>query len=146
MDNEYNVDFEAILRTVRTADVLVFRFITVPQRLLIDNRSSEVDAPLVKLVPKAANAEERFKSLKMLRPRFKLPEKISAIWWPRYIKTMRETGLADEITRRIAEAGFPAAARECEEVLDELARMERAEVAKAIGGDGYRTLWPARAR
>lgn len=146
MDNEYNVDYEAILRTVRTADVLVFRFITVPQRLLIDNRTSEVDAPLVKLVPKAASAEERFKSLKVLRPRFKLPEKISAIWWPRYIKTMRESGLSDEITRRIAEAGFPAAARECEDVLDELARMERAEVAKAIGGDGYRTLWPARAR
>jgi hypothetical protein len=27
-------------------------------------------------------------------------------------------------------------------VLDELRGMERAELANAIGGEGYRTLWP----
>src|SRR3972149_3793716 len=81
MDNAYELDYGAILKTVRTAEVVAFRFVTVPERLLIDNRFSEADAPMVKLVPRVTTAEERFKSLKILRPRFRLPSKISAIWW-----------------------------------------------------------------
>ena len=113
MDNEYHLDFDQILNTIRNAEVVAFRFVTVPMRLLIDNRSSEVDAPMVKLVPKVASAEERFKSLKMLRPRFKLPNKISAIWWPRYVASLEETGVWDAIVKRIADAGYPDAAAEC---------------------------------
>ena len=143
MDNEYHLDFDQILSTIRNAEVVAFRFVTVPMRLLIDNRSSEVDAPMVKLVPKVASAEERFKSLKMLRPRFKLPNKISAIWWPRYVASLEETGVWDAIVKRIADAGYPDAAAECADLLSELKRMEREEIANAIAGEGYRTLWPA---
>jgi hypothetical protein len=143
MDNEYHIDFDQILNTIRNAEVVAFRFVTVPMRLLIDNRSSEIDAPMVKLVPKVASAEERFKSLKMLRPRFKLPNKISAIWWPRYVASLEETGVWDAIVKRIADAGYPDAAAECADILAELKRMEREEIANAIHGEGYRTLWPA---
>jgi len=143
MDNEYHIDFDQILNTIRNAEVVAFRFVTVPMRLLIDNRSSEIDAPMVKLVPKVASAEERFKSLKMLRPRFKLPNKISAIWWPRYVASLEETGVWDAIVKRIADGGYPDAAAECADILAELRRMEREEIANAIQGEGYRTLWPA---
>lgn len=146
MDNEYHLDREAILRTVRSADVVAFRFVTVPMRLLVDNRFTEKDAPMVKLVPKVDSAEERFKSLKMLRPRFKLPQKISAIWWPRHIATLRETGIWDAMVERIVANGFPAMSARCDDVFDELRRMERMEVVNAIGGEGYRTLWPAQRR
>jgi hypothetical protein len=143
MDNAYDLDYGAILKTVRTAEVVAFRFVTVPERLLIDNRFSESDAPMVKLVPRVTTAEERFKSLKILRPRFRLPSKISAIWWPRYINGFVESGVWDAIVARIAENGFADAARECDEILAELRRMERAEMFNAIAGEGYRTLWPA---
>ena len=143
MDNEYNLDYETILRTVREGDVLAFRFVTVPMRLLIDNRFTEVDPPMLKLVPKAASAEERFKSLKVLRPRFKLPSKISAIWWPRTIESLRDAGIWEAIVDRILSNGFHEAAKECDELLAELRKLERAEMADAIGGSGYRTLWPA---
>jgi hypothetical protein len=143
MDNEYQLDFDQILTTVRNAEVVAFRFVTVPMRLLIDNRTNEIDPPMVKLVPRVTSAEERFKSLKMLRPRFKLPNKISAIWWPRYIASLEETGVWDAIVSRVADAGFPDAAAECATILAELKRMEREEVANAIAGEGYRTLWPA---
>ncbi|MBI5288396.1 MAG: hypothetical protein HY873_05445 [Chloroflexi bacterium] len=146
MDNEYHLDREAILRTVRTADVVAFRFVTVPMRLLVDYRFTEKDAPMVKVVPKVDSAEERFKSLKMLRPRFKLPQKISAIWWPRHIATLRETGIWDAMVDRIVESGFQAMSTRCDEVFEELRRMERMEVVNAIGGEGYRTLWPAQRR
>jgi hypothetical protein len=143
MDNEYQLDFDQIFNTIRTSEVVAFRFVTVPMRLLIDNRSNEVDPPMVKLVPRVVSAEERFKSLKMLRPRFKLPNKISAIWWPRYVASLEETGVWDALVKRIADAGFNEAAAECASVLDELKRMEREELANAIAGEGYRTLWPA---
>jgi len=143
MDNTYHLDYEAILNTVRDAEVVAFRFVTVPDRLLIDNRFNETEGPMVKLVPKVSTAEERFKSLKMLRPRFRLPSKISAIWWPRYINGLAESGVWDAIVDRIANNGFPDAARACDDILNELRRLERMEMFNAIGGEGYRTLWPA---
>ncbi len=142
MDNSYHLDYDAILKTVRTVDVVAFRFVTVQERLLIDNRFSDADPPMVKLVPKVTSAEERFKSLKVLRPRFKLPNKITAIWWPRYINGLVESSVWDAIVDRVAGNGFEEAACECDAVLLELRRLERAEMANAIGGEGYRTLWP----
>jgi hypothetical protein len=142
MDNEYRVDYGEILKTVRNAEVLTIRFVTVPDRLLIDNRHSDVDAPLVKLVPKVDSAEERFKSLKVLRPRFRLPNKISAIWWPRYVHSLREHGVWDAIVQRIIDSGYPASAADCEEILRDLLQKERLELHRAIVGEGYQTLWP----
>lgn len=143
MDTEYHLDYDAIIKTVSQAEVIAFRFVTVPMRLLIDNRFSDADAPMVKLVPPAGSAEERFKSLKVLRPRFRLPQKISAIWWPRYVNGLIETGVWDAITGRITENGYTSVVRDCDELLREMRRMERAEMVNAIGGAGYRTLWPA---
>lgn len=142
MDNEYQLDYDEILKTVREADVVMLRFLTVPMRLLIDNRTSDVDGPMVKLVPKVENAEARFKSLKALRPRFKLPRKISAIWWPRYVRSLPAHGVWDAMVGRIVASGYPAAAAECEEALRELLRLERAEMRNAIIGEGYQALWP----
>lgn len=143
MDTEYHLDYDAILKTVRKADVIAFRFVTVPMRLLIDNRFTDNDPPMLKLVPPAGSAEERFKSLKKLRPRFRLPQRISAIWWPRYINGVVESGIWDAIVQRNIDNGFPAIAAQCDELLRELRRMERMEMVNAIGGEGYRTLWPA---
>jgi hypothetical protein len=144
MDNAYHLDIDAIIKTVRTAEVVAVRFVTVPMRLLIDNRYTDVDPPMVKLVPRAASAEERFKSVKVLRPRFRLPNKISAIWWPRYVQGLVDSGVWDALVRRIAENGFDSVADECDALLDELRRLERLEMVNAIAGEGYRTLWPAR--
>lgn len=146
MDNEYRLDYGEILKTVRSAEVILFRFVTVPQRLLIDNRTSDVDAPMLKVVPRAKDAEDRFKSLKILRPRFRLPQKISAVWWPRYVERLTEDGVWEAVLQRVIDAGHPETAEEAAIVLEELRRMERAELANAIGGEGYRTLWPARTR
>lgn len=141
MDNDFFLDYEEIKKTVQNAEVVTFRFVIVNQRLLIDNRYSEIDPPLVKLVPRATSIEDRFRSLKQLRPRFRLPEKISAIWWPKFIETMLQRGVWDVIVQRIVEAGFAEAAKECESVLGELRELERQEIRNAISGEGYQALW-----
>lgn len=141
MDNDFFLDYDEIIKTVGTAEVVTFRFVVVNQRLLIDNRSSEIDPPLVKLVPRATSIEERFRSLKQLRPRFRLPEKISAIWWPKFVDTMVQRGVWEAIVQRIVDAGFAEAAQECEGVLAELRDLERQEIRNAIIGEGYQDLW-----
>src|SRR3990170_5888144 len=133
MDNDYPLDLDEILQTIR--------FVTVNRRLLFDSRHTEIDAPLVRLVSPAASVEERFRSLKRLRPRFRLPDKITAIWWPKYISTLVGSGVWDCLMARVAESGFARAVEESEEVLRDLLQMERDEVRRAILGEGYQTIW-----
>lgn len=141
MDNEFELDYDEIINTINTAEVVTFRFVVVPERLLFDTRSSEVDPPLVKLVPRATSVEDRFRALKQLRPRFKLPEKISAIWWPRPIETLVNSGVWDAIVQRVDDAGFSEAAEDCGGVLEELRASERKELYNALTGEGYQSLW-----
>lgn len=141
MDNDYPLNLDEILRTIQSAEVLTVRFALIEKRLLIDNRSNEIDGPLIKLVARVASAEERFRNLRQLRPRFKLPEKITAIMWPKYVSTLESTGIWAAITRRMAESGFPIAVRQCADVLAELTTMERQEIRNAVTGTGFQTIW-----
>lgn len=144
MDNDYFLDLNEIIETVRSADVFTFRFVIVSQRLLVDGRHTEIDPPLVKVVSPVASIEERFRNLKRLRPRFRSPEKITSIWWPRYINSLVDSGVWSALVERFAGVGFPEAARRCEEVLQELKDLERVEIRSAVRGQAYRTLWERR--
>ena len=141
MDNDFVIDFDAILDAIDNADVITIRFLIVPRRLLIDARHSEREGPLVKVVPRARSLEERFKSIKKLRPRFRLPDKISAVWWPKRVDGLVSAGIWERIVKRVSEAGFPHAAEECQRVLDDLVCEERAEIRNAVAGAGYQSLW-----
>ena len=141
MDTDYAIDLGAIFDVIDNAEVITFRFVTVQQRLLFDARHSEMDGPLLQLVPRAGSLAERFKAIKQLRPRFKLPAKITAIWWPRYVHSLVDTGVWERVVRRIEQAGYPQIAAEAEETLRELVQRERAETYNAITGNGYHTIW-----
>ena len=141
MDNDYAIDLEQIIHTILTSEVLTIRFALLEKRLLIDNRYNEIDGPMVKLVPRVNSYEERFRNLRRMRPRFKLPEKITAIWWPKYISTLDTTGVWPALTHRIAATGFSASVREAEDAFRELRDMERGEIRRAVSGEGFQTLW-----
>lgn len=141
MDNDYILNLEEILRTVETAEVVRIRFGLLDKRLLIDNRYSEYEGPMVKVVNRAGSSEESFRSLKRLRPRFPLPEKMTAIMWPKYVSTLQSTGVWQAIVSRVAEAGHPESARQCDDVLQELLKLEKQEIRNAISGEGFQTVW-----
>jgi hypothetical protein len=141
MDNDFLLDYDEITKTIKTAEVITIRFVVVSERLLIDNRSSEVDPPLVQVVPRVTSIEDRFRDLKKLRPRFRLPERINAIWWPKYVDRLVERGIWDAVVQRIVDAGFPQAASRCAGVIEELRTLERREIRNALVGDGYQSLW-----
>src|SRR3972149_3488150 len=103
--DDYGLDIEEETRVIDAAEVLVVRFAILDKRLLIDSRTNENEGPLIVVVPKAGSVEERFKSLKKLRPRFPLPEKIMSFMWPRHIDTLRNSGVWGKIGRRMGSLG-----------------------------------------
>jgi hypothetical protein len=144
VDNDFNVDLEEIASTIQTHEVVIVRFITVGQRLLLDFRSSEIDGPAVRLVEPVRNVQERYKSLRQLRPRFGDPEKIVAVFWPRFAGSMETTGVWRQIAERIIETGHAESVREAADVMAELMELEREQQRAAIrGGELFKTLWSA---
>ncbi len=143
--DDYGLDMDEVTRVIDTADVLVVRFAILDKRLLVDTRTNDNDGPLIAVVDKAGSVEERFKSLKKLRPRFSLPEKIMSFMWPRHIDTFRRSGLAKRITDRLVSLGGEDMVAHAEKAFDELASREKREVVTAIrGGESYQTLWERR--
>jgi len=143
--DEFGMDLGEVMEVIDTAEVLVIRFAILDKRLLIDARHDEVDGPLVKLVPKTSSVEERFRSLRELRSRFPLPEKIVSFSWPRQVETFRLAGLWARIVDRLIASGHAGVKEQCEAIFGELVNEEKAEVMTAIrGGPSYQSLWQRR--
>ena len=146
MDNDFSMDLRDLARTIDTNDVITMRFVTFGRRLLLDFRSTEIDGPLVKVVDPVKSARARYESLKELRPRFESPEKIVAIAWPRFARSLGTTDVWDAVMRRIVDSGHPEAVRAAERALEEIGTLEVHAQRSAIRGEGFRTLWSAEAR
>jgi hypothetical protein len=141
MDNDYGIDVQEVIRVIGTSDVLMLRFVIVPQRLLLDSRHSNLDGPMLKVVPRVSGARERFRELRRLRPRFSLPDRITAVAWPRRVASLATSGVWTVVEERMTASGFPEAAKQAADVFDELMRLEQLEIRNAIRGEGYHTQW-----
>jgi hypothetical protein len=144
VDNDFNVDLAEIVATVRTHDVVIIRFITIGERLMLDFRSSGIDGPLVKLVEPVRSVQERYRHLRQMRPRFSDPQKIVSVFWPRFARSLEETGVWQEIIARVVDAGHPDAVRDAERELSAVLERERAHQRDAVAGsERFKTLWSA---
>jgi hypothetical protein len=139
---DFGIDLDEIRRVIDAADVLVVRLSVTDRRLLIDARTNDEHGPMIKVVPPAASAEERFRSLKMMRPRFRVPERILTFQWPRHARALRESGIWDHVAHRLVALGRSGTAAQCDQAYRELLDEERkVEVAAIKGGEGFQTLW-----
>jgi hypothetical protein len=141
MDTDNPIDLRAVFEVIDSAELITFRFVTIPHRLLFDTRHNEMEGPLLRLVPRADSLSERLKAIKQMRPRFRLPERINRVWWPKYVRTLADSGAWDRILRRIGSCGYPQIADRAAGVFREMVRKERAEAYNAITGAGYHSLW-----
>ncbi|MHB8376447.1 MAG: hypothetical protein ACYDEB_05775 [Dehalococcoidia bacterium] len=142
MKADFGIDLDEVRRVIDAADVLVVRFSITNRRLLVDARTSADEGPMIKVVPQASSAEERFRSLKILRPRFRVPERILTFHWPRHCRSMQECGIWEHLARRLVALGFSGSAALCDAAFSEILAEERlAEVAAIRGGEGFQTLW-----
>ena len=140
-DNEYPLDLPEIIHLIRSADVMLIRFTTFDKRLLFDARSDQEEGPIVRVVPRAGSAAERFKHLKGLRPRFPLPKNIVSFTWPKHVSSLERLGIWQVIVDRIHSTGYYDSGEECRLALTELRAEERDQIHNAITGEGFETLW-----
>ena len=146
MNADFGIDLDEVRRVIDAADVLVVRFSITDRRLLVDARTSGDEGPMIKVVPRAASGEERFRSLKVMRPRFRSPERILTFQWPRHARSLRESGVWDHLARRLVALGWPETTARCDEAFRQLVEEERlVEVAAIRGGEGFQTIWPVEA-
>ena len=142
MEDDFGLDLPEIMKVIDTAEVLVVRFSIVDERLLVDARRNEEQGPLIKLVPRVASVEERFRYLKQVRPRFPLPERIMTFMWPRHVEVLQTSGIWQHIVDKLVALGHAGTAEECEAVYRQLLAEEKAQVVAAIRGEGgYHSLW-----
>ncbi len=145
MNTDFGIDLDEVRRVIDAAEVLVVRFAVTDRRLLVDTRINDTDGPLIRVVPPVNSGEERFKALKIMRPRFRSPQRILTFQWPRHARAMVEAGLWDHIAHRLLTVGGDAVVRQCDEALRDLLAAERdVEVAAITGAEGFKTIWGER--
>jgi hypothetical protein len=142
LNADYGIDLGEVRRVIDAAEVLVVRFSLTDRRLLVDVRTNGDEGPMVKVVPPVASGEERFKSLKVLRPSFRSPERILTFQWPRHARGLVESGVWEHIARRLVAIGWSNTAAQCDAAIKQLIREEQeVEQAAIRGGDAFKTLW-----
>ncbi len=142
MSDEFGVDLDEVFKVIDTADVLVVRFHLIDKRLLVDFRTGAGVLPMVKIVPRAESVEDRFRSIKRLRPEFPLPEKVMSFHWPRSIPVLLNSGVWQHLVDRVSSLGDDETTESCGRAMEELMALERREVFGAIrGADHYQTIW-----
>ena len=142
MIDEYGVDLDEVLRVIDSAEVLIVRLHLVEERLLVDFRSRTGLGPLITIVPRAESVEDRFRSIKKLRPAFPFPEKVMSFRWPRSTPVLMASGIWQHIVDRITDIGGIETKEACGKIMETLLEKEFTEVQAAIRGSGhYQTLW-----
>ena len=142
MSDEYGVDLDEVFKVIDAAEVLVVRFHLVEMRRLVDFRTKTAVKPLIATVTRAESVEDRFKSIKKLRPEFPFPEKVMSFHWPRSMGVILGSGVWQHLVDRISALGDDDTTEECGRVMEELMTLERSEIAGAIRGAAhYQTLW-----
>jgi hypothetical protein len=140
---EFGIDLDEVFKVIDTAEVLVIRFALLNDRLLLDARAdADSGPPILKVVPRAGSLEERFKTIKQLRPSLPLPERILSFQWPRQIETLRSSGIWQRIEERCGADNHDDAGAMCAQAWRDLTAAERRLVTGAVmGGEGFHTLW-----
>lgn len=142
MSDEFGVDLDEVFKVIDAADVLVVRFHLIDKRLLVDFRTKPGVRPFIQLVPKAESVEDRFRSIRKLRPEFPLPEKVMSFHWPRSAPVMLASGVWQRLVDRISAVGDDETTDECGKVMEQILAEEHHEVMGAIrGAQHYQTLW-----
>lgn len=140
MDTEFPINVSHVTRVVDEADVFVIAFPLLAERLLVDARATPEECALVKVVPGVSSVQERYDTLRELRPNFPLPEKFTFFVWPRSVSALRRMSIWERIRSRV-EASGGEARDACQEAFEELQRLEHRQVMAALQGDGFRSLY-----
>ena len=141
LEGDFDLDIGEIHRVVADAEVLSIFFPMIRKSLIIDTRCSSKEGPLVRLVPQAGSLEERYRTIQRMRPQFPKPDKVVALPWPRYVGSLVRLGALEKIRQRLEESGYARPLLALDKAIQEVHRLERRELAAAVAGERYHTIW-----
>ena len=141
MEGNFLFDLGEVIRNVESAEVMSVFFPALRLSLIVDTRSSETEGAFVKLTPMARSPQDRMRSIRRMRPRFPRPRNLTLIPWQRFVTSLVSSGVWESILNRVRESGDAEALETCEKALAELTELEREEIADAIRGENYHTVW-----
>ena len=139
--NNFQDDIEEIKNTLLEADVVSLFFPYFGKTVLIDIRSNETDGPALILTEMVRNPRERIRSMGQLRPGFNDPEKMVLIPWVRYLETLIDSGIWSIVIKKLEEASFIDPKASADEIFKKLQNLEHSELADAVNGPSYKTIW-----
>ena len=143
MDGDFYIDIEETFQRISSAEVITVFFPLLGKTLLADVRTDSDTDPLVRVVQKADGPEDRIRRLQRMRPQFSRPDAIAMIIWSHQLSSLQRCGVIDQIRDRLVLTDRLSAQTQLDESLRMIIELERAEIAKAITGDQYHTLWSA---
>ena len=146
MEGNFLFDIDQVIQNVSEAEVMSLFFPTFRRSLIIDTRTNDTVGPFVRLMPMARSPQDRMRSIRRLRPQFPRPSNLTLIPWQRYVSSLVESGVWDQIVDRIRQSADEEALSACERALVELKKLEHEELTDAITGRNYHTIWPAERR
>ena len=144
MDADFAYDLEEAMKNIDGAEVISLFFPTFRKAVVVDSRHSDKEGPMIRIMHMVASPQERLRSIRKLRPNFPRLHNVALIPWPRYVDSLVGLGVWDHIVQRLRDTGHEEAVRSCDGILEELRRLEQAELAAVVLGDNYHTIWSAR--
>ena len=146
MEEGFDYDLDELLKKIETAEALSVFFPKLRKAVVVDIRFNDRVGPMIRILPMVASLQERLRTIRRLRPGFPRLRTMSQISWPRYVDSLVKEGIWDKIAERVKHSGYSEAIEACGSVLEELRRLERAELTAVVRGENYHTIWSARSK
>ena len=141
MNEDYVSNIEEVFDNVDQAEVISVSFPAFGKAAVIDTRSNDTDGPMIRIMPMVTSPRERVRILRRIRAGFPRVRNLTVIPWHGYVESLVALGIWERIEERFRSNGEEDTAQACRTILAELRSMEKAEMAAAIKGDGYDTIW-----
>jgi len=141
-DNGVLVDFEEMRKVIASSDVFVLGFAHFPERVLVDARCDQKEAPLVQVVEPAGSAPERLIWLHRRRPSLGRPQSFSFLGWPHSPDFLVESGVWGRICDRVDADTQDDVRAQCDLALRQIQNLQISAARALLKGDDCGTLWP----
>jgi hypothetical protein len=141
IDGDFELDVNEILAELSEAEVLSIFFPIFRKSLVIDLRSLELSGPMIQIMQMVSSPQERIRSIRRARPGFPRRPNLAIFPWPRNVNSLVSEGIWEHLTKMLADAGHENAQGATNKALEDLNRLQNAELSRVIIGENYHTIW-----
>ena len=143
MEDDFRVDLERVLDSIKEAEVISILFGMIRKSLVIDVRPSDIDPPIIRIAAQSRGPEDRLRYIRRQRPSLPRPTNVTMFPWTKSVEGFVRLGIYDQLMKRASDTGNTELIQECANALEELRKLERAEMVAVIRGENYFTVWSA---